>query len=455
MNIKLKKNLAVLLVAFTPLASAISLSTNNLEFGNQDFLTTSSPKMLTLTNASTKTWERINGFNISNDQFKRASSNCPATLAPKQSCFWNISFAPDDIGVKTGTISIWTSLGSAKVQLSGTGVSQPAAQFGPKKWHPGHYAQFPRNPSSKQLEQVVALPEMKGALLQYDWGVLETAKGVFNFSVIEGNLAVVKGKGKRLAILVNDKGFSGTSLRCVPQDMMTDPLYQGGQYITRDASGNPSGCIAKRWVPAVMDRFIAFHKALGNRFDQEPYVEAVSNEESAVDDAPAADGATTRDYVDQLKRLGSGMADAYPHTLAEIWLNWSVAPYTLELVDYLYRNGIGTGGPDTSPLHLTQIVPEFTSRFAGKMPILMAAQPSFLTWAQQPIATGELTLDDVFHFAVTEAKGINATHMYWWFFKKEWDSRAVYDFYDTVAEIRNHGGLINAACPENLLCDTR
>ena len=54
--------------------------------------------------------------------------------------------------------------------------------------------------------------------------------------------------------------------------------------------------------------------------------------------------------------------------------------------------------------------------------------------------------------AVNDPQGINATHLFWWWFK---DAANPYDFFDTVDVIQANGGAINDACPENLICNTQ
>jgi hypothetical protein len=234
----------------------------------------------------------------------------------------------------------------------------------------------------------------------------------------------------------------------VPAYMLTDPVYRGGQVPTAN------GCAAKRWVPAVMDRIIALHQALGARFDQEPYIEGVTTEESAIGAAAKDDGSSARAYIDQLKRLASAMPNAYPHTLSAIWINWSTKPYTQELVTHLATLGVGTGGPDATPTHLTELIPQYTDAFAGKLPILMAAQPTFLVWRENPIGEGTLTLDRVFKFAVSDTPGIHATHLFHWYFKKKANPNnpPAYDVYDSIALIKAHKGQINSACPTSITC---
>jgi hypothetical protein len=324
-----------------------------------------------------------------------------------------------------------------------TAAAAPAADRPVKKWNPGHYAQFAFGTGPAGLNKVLAVPEILGGLIQYDWRDLETAEGVYDFSRIEHDLAIVKYHGKRMVILINDKIFKArlsASGHGVPDYLLYHPVYEGGEHPT-----DTVGMTAKRWVPAVMDRIIALHRALGRRFDEDPDVEGVCTEESALSIWPYPPGMSDRVYVDQLKRLATALSEAYPRTLATMWLNWNTRPHTEELLDHLESQGIGIGGPDTSPLHRTELVPDYFTRYAGRMPVLMGVQPSFLAWSERPIRDGKLTLDQVFHFLVDDEVGIHATHAFWWYFES-----GDYTFWDTVELIRKYDGKINRDLPSCL-----
>jgi len=227
--------------------------------------------------------------------------------------------------------------------------------------------------------------------------------------------------------------------------MRTDPLYEGGQYRPLDGNGNPKGCQPKRWVPAVMDRMIAVYYALGRVIDRQANFEGISTEETALE-AP-----DIRSYVDQLKRLASAMPKAFPNSLTNMWTNFRTAPYTGELIDHLYRNGVGFGGPNLvpPPFYESEAYP-YHPPYAGRTYFLMGVQPPRLIWRENLIGEGKLTLGDVFDFGVTDPDGINATHLFWWYFINETDA---YDFTDTVALIKARRATINEACPENLICN--
>ena len=448
MKTKTAAAVASLLVAAAPIASAVTLSAPTLAFPDQQVFTTSTSKTLTLKNTSTKT-ESIYTISEKDENYTMTMNSCGKSLAAGKSCAVSFAFAPLSTGALPANLYIGTSQTKSNIALTGKGVDPVAAKIGPKKWHPGHYVQLPNKVTLSDVKVILPQipPEIKGVMVPVVWSKVETSKGVYDFSTIKAEFNVIKGRGKRMVVLFQDMWFDNATPQCVPKYMLSDPIYEGGQQVGLNAEGQPAGCETKRWVPAVMDRIIAAHQALGKALDQDPMFEGVTTEESATV-APS-----TRAYVDQLKRLASALPKAYPTSLTNMWINWRTAPYTAELVDHLYRSGVGFGGPDTLPsTFYTNDAYEFFPQYAGRTYSLMAAQPTHLIWKENPIGEGLLTLDDVFHFAVNDPQGINATHLFWWWFK---DAASPYDFFDSVAVIKANGGAINNACPENLICNTK
>lgn len=106
----------------TGTSPAISLSPNNLSFGNEAVGTTSQPQPITLTNTGSSALT-ISGIAASAGFTQ--TSNCGASVAAGSSCTINVSFAPTMAGTTSGTISVTdNATGSPQtVSLSGTGTS--------------------------------------------------------------------------------------------------------------------------------------------------------------------------------------------------------------------------------------------------------------------------------------------------------------------------------------------
>jgi archaellum component FlaF (FlaF/FlaG flagellin family) len=101
-------------------------STTTLNFGNQRVGSTAAAQAITLTNNGNGAFNN-SGIAITGAGDFTQTNNCPASLAPGQSCTVNITFAPGSRGAKAATLSVSTSqVASPTVSLSGTGVAPVA-----------------------------------------------------------------------------------------------------------------------------------------------------------------------------------------------------------------------------------------------------------------------------------------------------------------------------------------
>ena len=103
-------------------------------------------------------------------------------------------------------------------------------------------------------------PAFEGAQVSYSWRQLEQGKDNYDFRLVREDLAFMNAHGKRLWILITDVAFSDR-WKMVPEYLLKDPQYRGGvvrqyKYPNGDETrAAPLGWIAKRWDPAVQDRF--------------------------------------------------------------------------------------------------------------------------------------------------------------------------------------------------------
>jgi hypothetical protein len=112
---------AVLPIAGTGTGSAGALAPSSLTFASQVVGTTSAPQTVTLTNNGTLT---LNISDIQTTEDFAQTNNCPATLSPGASCTVSTTFAPTDLGVRSGTLSVTSNaiIAITPVALSGTGA---------------------------------------------------------------------------------------------------------------------------------------------------------------------------------------------------------------------------------------------------------------------------------------------------------------------------------------------
>ncbi len=109
---------------------AVTLSPLNINFDNQNEGATSAAQTVTLTNTGT-TSLTINSIAVTgaNAGDFAQSNTCPGSLATNADCTINVTFTPQDTGLRTGSIVITDSDSSSPqtVSLSGTGV-QPTPE---------------------------------------------------------------------------------------------------------------------------------------------------------------------------------------------------------------------------------------------------------------------------------------------------------------------------------------
>lgn len=288
-------------------------------------------------------------------------------------------------------------------------VDQEPSNTAGKKWHPGHYVNgyYGNGEPDWILKQIKDNQNIKGVSFIHLWRELEPSKGVYDFSHIEKELSAVKAIHKQLIIQIADKTFGAKYANCVPDYLLKEPPFKGGQAIVLTPSGSIKNCTALRWLPEVQDRLIALYEALGKRFDADPNLEAVMLQEDAV----IVDGTnmgqySRRSYTDQQKRGMAGLAKAFPNTIVYKFLNWG--PNTDELFEYAYQLGIGIGGPDLIPDSKNYAYPNY-KKYAGKMPLEISVQSPGIN---KYIRHGG-TLEKVYDFGTTDPDGLRVDHLVW------------------------------------------
>ena len=250
---------------------------------------------------------------------------------------------------------------------------------GEMKWNPGHYMLMPLGDSQaarlKYFDQIAKERVIKGAQVQYFWGDLEPKKGTYDFSVIETDLARLRAHGKQLVIVVMTRTFGSGTKAIVPEYVLTEPQYGGGVVKTR------KGQSARIWDAAVMDRALALYQALGRRFDEDPYVEGITSEETAIGfGSERPPDFSTAAVATQLKRWVVDVRSAWPHSNVFLYSNF-LSGHLEELIAECARNRCAAGGPDVLPPPLNgtegeRILTGASSDvdYRGRMPIAFSVQ---------------------------------------------------------------------------------
>ena len=267
-------------------------------------------------------------------------------------------------GQKTGT-SPPSLPPSGTINTTGGGTTTPPNGT---KWNPGHYLYTYKDAPQSDFDIILQEPNIKGVQVQYYWAELEPQEGVYDFSKIESDLAYLQAKGKRLIIRIEDRTFTRSSRQMPPPSYLrTNPKYNGGYSLSK------TGYVANLWDPVVMDRLILLYQELGKRFNNEPYFEGITTEETAPGlPTPKPPGFSASKWATQLKRGMLALKQAFPNTVVFQSANY-LGSEIPGIIDYTYQIGIGTQGPD---LFLSKygksnsVAQQYrTANYIGKMPI--------------------------------------------------------------------------------------
>jgi hypothetical protein len=256
------------------------------------------------------------------------------------------------------------------------------------------------------------LKGVHGFQVRYSWKQLEQGKDNYVFDDIRADLALVKSKGKKLFIQVQDSSFT-LEFVPVPKYLERDPAYHGGVAFQMEGpegkpeQAKPYGHVARRWDPAVRERFHKLLFALGKEFDGE--IEGINLPETAID-VPSAgpnvpSGYTPEVYRDALLDTMAAMKKSFGKSTVMMYANFM--PESTDdpvLLRSLYEKaaalGVAMGGPDLLPNRKWQLRNSYPliHQFSGQIPMGIAVQDSNL--ADIDPKTGKVvTVQDLAKFA--------------------------------------------------------
>lgn len=232
---------------------------------------------------------------------------------------------------------------------------------------------------------------MEGAQVTYSWRQLEPQKDAYDFSMIRGDLALLRSKGKNLFIQLQDVTFSESRIN-VPRYLLEDPIYNGGadkQYHVRDgdeATAIVAGWAARRWDPAVQERFHKLLSALGHEFDGR--VEGINFAETSVEFGESGrlfpKGFSFEVYRDAIITNMKALKRAFPKSVAMQYGNFMPGEwrptndkgYLRAVYDAAKESNVGVGGPDLMPYRRGQLNSSYPliREAAGIVPVGIAVQ---------------------------------------------------------------------------------
>jgi len=255
---------------------------------------------------------------------------------------------------------------------------------------PHHYVFFGMDRERISEPTFLDTKGIEGAQLKYTWKQLEHGKDNYAFDDIRHDLATLNAKGKKLFIQVQDSSFS-LNIVPIPKYLLNDAQYHGGAEKQCNVEGDdvehakPYGWVARRWDPAVRDRFQKLLFALGKEFDGK--IEGINLPETAVDIVRSGTlspkGFSPQVYRDAIVSNMSALKQAFPKSVAMQYANFmpeEKGSTTPEYLRSIYRKAVelkvAMGGPDLLPYRTYQMSHSYPliRESAGRLPTGIAVQ---------------------------------------------------------------------------------
>ena len=266
----------------------------------------------------------------------------------------------------------------------------------------------------------------EGAQVAYFWRQLEPGKDEYDFSLIREDLELLKSHGKKLWVQIQDVSFSERWVP-VPRYLTRDPQYHGGanrQYeIKNDDEEHAvaAGWAARRWDPAVQDRFHKLLLALAKEFDGR--IEGINFAESSVTFGSTGrlypEGFTPEIYRDALvtnlkalkKAFSKSIALQYANFMPGEWRPSEDKGYLRSVYNAARETKVGVGGPDLFPYKPGQMRNsyELIREVAGKVTVGIAVQDGNYDHIN-PKTGKRVTIAELIDFATEYLK---ADYIFW------------------------------------------
>ena len=261
---------------------------------------------------------------------------------------------------------------------------------------------------------------LEGAQVVYSWRQLEPEKDVYDFSLIREDLAFLTSKGKKLFVQLQDVTFS-EARKNVPRYLLQDSKYNGGadkQYRIDDDDEEHAvvqGWMARRWDPAVQERFHRLLFALGREFDGR--IEGINFAETSggfgFTGRLFPKGFSFEIYRDAIITNMKALKRAFPKSVVMQYANFMPGEWRpvndkgyLRAVYWAAKDlKVGVGGPDLLPHRPGQLKSSYPliREAAGIVPTGIAVQDG--NYEDKDPKTGErVTIPELLKFATEYLK---------------------------------------------------
>lgn len=283
-----------------------------------------------------------------------------------------------------------------------------------------HYVFFNRDRERIHDAQFLELRRFDGAQVKYTWRELEPEKDVYDFSAIRADLDFLSAHGKRLFVQLQDVTFDASIVN-VPEYMRRDTRYNGGANQQYDGpNGEAGGWVARRWDPAVQERFYKLLDALGREFDGR--IAGINLAETAVGYQKAErfpDGFTFEAYRDAVIANMRALKRAFPESVTIQYANFMPGEwlpdedhgYLRAVYEAARQLKVGVGGPDLLPYRRGQLNHSYPliHEASTTVPVGIAVQDGNYEH-ENPTTRTRVTLPELLEFAT---RYLNADFVFW------------------------------------------
>lgn len=288
------------------------------------------------------------------------------------------------------------------------------AGVGAKPVH--HYVFFGQDREKiREASSFLETRALEGAQVRYSWRQLEPEQDKYDFSLIRDDLSFLTSKGKRLFIQLQDVTFSESRIN-VPRYLLGDARYNGGADKQYRVEGDDeeravvAGWMARRWDPAVQERFHKLLFALGREFDGR--VEGINFAETSVGVGHSGrlfpKGFTFEVYREGIITNMKALRRAFPRSVVMQYANFMPGEWLpgedrghLRAVYKAAKElKVGVGGPDLLPHRRGQLNHSYPliRDASGVVPTGIAVQDG--NYAEPDPETGKpLTVPELLRFA--------------------------------------------------------
>ena len=214
----------------------------------------------------------------------------------------------------------------------------------------------------KDAKLFLETPAFEGAQVAYSWSQLEHGKDEYDFTRIREGLAFLTANHKQLWIQIQDGSFSEKYF-LVPRYLRMDPQYNGGADKQYRVNGNDEehaqvdGWVARRWDPAVQQRFQKLLFELGKEFDGK--IAGINLEETSAGFGESGrlfpKGFSLDAYRDGIIANLKALKRAFPKSITIQYANFMPNDWANRqgYLGAIYKAAqeakVGVGGPDLMP----------------------------------------------------------------------------------------------------------